>query len=142
MVQIDQFNAFGDQFNEIISKFEMRLQDLEENDLVSLIDQQNIQPLRIIMDQISQANELMSVRINDIGHENDKIQLRLNQMEENPPTIVKQDSDGLVRQLQSQISQIQTQSKEQSQTNTKEVEQIREQLSKLGKDQEQDDQIQ
>jgi len=56
------------------------------------------------MDQISQANELMSVRINDIGHENDKIQLRLNQMEENPPTIVKQDSDGLVRQLQSQIS--------------------------------------
>lgn len=34
------------------------------------------------------------------------------------------------------------QSKEQSQTNTKDVEQIREQLSKLGKDQEQDDQIQ
>ena len=73
MVQIEQFNAFGDQFNEIISKFELRIQDLEQNDVVSFIDQQNIQPLREILDQISQANEQISVRINDLSHESDKV---------------------------------------------------------------------
>ena len=42
LVQIEHFNTFGDQFNEIISKLELRIQDLEENDVAALIDQQNI----------------------------------------------------------------------------------------------------